>query len=168
MTNRWGKSGNTDTFYFRGLQITVDSNCSHEIKRHLLLGSKTMTNLDSIFKKQRHHFADKGLYSQSYDFSSGHVRMRVGCKEGWMLKNFDAFQLQCWEDFGESLGLQGDQPVNPKRNQPWIFIGRIGAEAEATVLWPPDTKRWLIGKVSDAGKDWRQEEKGVAEEEMVR
>ena len=60
MTYRWGKSGNTDTFYFRGLQITVDSNCSHEIKRHLLLGSKTMTNLDSIFKKQRHYFANKG------------------------------------------------------------------------------------------------------------
>ena len=60
MTNRWGKSGNTDTFYFRGLQITVDSNCSHKIKRHLLLGSKTMTNLDSIFKKQRHYFANKG------------------------------------------------------------------------------------------------------------
>ena len=140
-------------FIFLGSKITAGGDCSHKIKRLLLLERKAMTNLDSIFKKQRHHFADKGLYSQSYDFSSGHVRMRVGCKEGWMLKNFDAFQLQCWEDFGESLGLQGDQPVNPKRNQPWIFIGRIGAEAEATVLWPPDVKTRLIGNDPDGGKD---------------
>ena len=65
------------------------------------------------------------------------------------------------EDSWESLGLQGDEPVSPKRNQPWIFIGRTDTEAEATILWPPDVKRWLIGKDSDAGKDWRWEEKGT-------
>ena len=69
-------------FIFLGSKITAGGDCSHKIKRLLLLERKAMTNLDSIFKKQRHHFADRGLYSQSYDFSSGHVQMRVGCKEG--------------------------------------------------------------------------------------
>ena len=67
----------------------------------------------------------------------------------------------------ESLGLQEIQPVNPKGNQSWIFIGRTDAEAEATILWPPDVKNWLIGKDPDARKDWRQEDKGVTEDEMV-
>ena len=68
----------------------------------------------------------------------------------------------------ESPGLQGDRTVSPKGNQPWIFIGRIDAEAEAPILWPPDVKSWLIGKDPDAGKDWRQEEKWAAEDDMVR
>ena len=71
------------------------------------------------------------------------------------------------EDSWESLGLQGDQPVNPKENQPWIFIGRIDIEAEAPILWLPDVKNWLIWKDPDAGKDWKQEEKGMTEDEMV-
>ena len=71
------------------------------------------------------------------------------------------------EDSWESPGLQGDQTVNPKGNQSWIFIGRIGAEGEAPILWPPDGKNWLIGKVPDTGKDWRWEEKGMTEIEMV-
>ena len=71
------------------------------------------------------------------------------------------------EDSWESLGLQGDQTINPKGNQPWIFIGRTDAEAEIPVLGPLDAKNWLIGKDPDAGKDWRQEEKGATENEMV-
>ena len=71
------------------------------------------------------------------------------------------------EDSWESLGLQGDPVVNPKGNQPWIFTGRTDTEAEAPILWPPDAKNWLIGKDPDAGKDWRQEEKGMTEDEMV-
>ena len=77
LANRWGKSGNSDRFYFLGLQITVDSDCSHEIKKRLLLGRKAMTNLDSIFKS-RYHFADKGPYSQSYSFSNSDVWMWAG------------------------------------------------------------------------------------------
>ena len=84
-------------------------------------------------------------------------------KEGWALKNCGAR-----EDSGECLGLQGDQPVNPKGNLSWIFIGRTDAKAEAPMFWPPDVKNWLIGKDPDAGKDWRQEEKGTTEDEMVR
>ena len=71
------------------------------------------------------------------------------------------------EDSWESLGLQGDPTANPKGNYSWIFIGRTDAEAEAPILWPPDAKNWLTGKDSDVGKDWRQEEKGTTEDEMV-
>ena len=71
------------------------------------------------------------------------------------------------EDSWESLGLQGDQIVNPKGNQSWIYIGRIDAEAEAPIIWPPVVKNLLIGKDPDAAKDWRQEKKGVTENEMV-
>ena len=71
------------------------------------------------------------------------------------------------EDSWESLGLLGDQTHNPKGNQSWIFIGRTDAEAETPILWPPDAKNWLLGKDPDAEKDWRQEEKGTTEDEMV-
>ena len=71
------------------------------------------------------------------------------------------------EDFWESLGLQGDQTISPKRNQSWIFFGRTDAKAEAPIVWPPDGKSWLIGKDPDAGKDWQWQEKGMTEDEMV-
>ena len=71
------------------------------------------------------------------------------------------------EDSSESLDCKEIKPVSPKGNQPQIFIGRTDAEAEAPILWPPDAKSWLIGKAPDAGKDWRQEEKGMTEDEMV-
>ena len=119
-------------------------------------------------KKQRHYFADKGPSSHSYGFSSGHVWMweldHKCCAEELML-----FNCGVGEDSWESFGLQGDQTfqVNPKGNQSWIFIGRIDAEAETLILWPSDGKNWLIRKDPDAGEDWRQEEKGMTEVEMV-
>ena len=125
-----------------------------------------MYNLQCV-KKQRHQFADKDLYSQSYGFSSGHVWMwQLDHKEGWALKNW-CFWTVVLEKTLESP-LDSKQIVNLKRNQPWTFIGRTDAEAEAPILWPPDAKSWLIGKDPDARKDWRQKEKGVAEKEMVR
>ena len=87
-------------------------------------------------------------------------------KESWVLRNW-CFWTVVLEKTRESLGLQGDPAVNPKGNQSWIFIGRTDAEAEAPILWPPDAKNWHIGKDPDAGKDWRQEEKGMTEDEMV-
>ena len=119
-------------------------------------------------KKQKHHFTNKDLYSQSCDFSSSHVQtLELDHKEGWVLKNL-CFQIVVLEETLESpLDSKEIKPVNPKRNQSWIFIGRSDAEAEAPVLWPPDAKNWLIGKDPDAGKDWRQKEKGAAEDEMV-
>ena len=80
-----------------------------------------------------------------------------------MLLNYGA-----GKDSWEFLGLQEIKPVNPKGNQPWVFIGSTDAEVEAPISWPPDEKSWLIGKYPDAGKDWRQKEKGMAEDEMIR
>ena len=88
-------------------------------------------------------------------------------KEGWALKNW-CFCIVVLEKTLESpLDCKESKPVNPKGDQPWTFIRRTEAEAEAPVLWPPDAKSWLTGKDSDAGKDWRQEKKGVTEEEIV-
>ena len=118
-------------------------------------------------KKQRHYFTNKDPYSQSYGFSSSHVWMwELAHKEGWELKNW-CFQTVVLEKTLESpLDCKEIKPVNPKRNQPWIFIGRNDAKAEAAVLWFPDVKSWLIGKDPDAVKNWRKE-KGTTENEMV-
>ena len=94
-----------------------------------------------------------------------------GC-ESWTIKKVerrrtDAFELGVGEGTWESLGQQGDPTVNPKGNQSWIFIGRTDVEAETPILWLPNVKNWLIWKDPNAGKDWRQEEKGMTEDEMV-
>ena len=95
-----------------------------------------------------------------------------GC-ENWTIKKaehqrIDAFELWCWRRLFESpLDSKEIQSVNPKGNQSWIFIGRTDAEAETPILWPPNAKNWLTGKDPDAGKDWRREEKGMTEDEMV-
>ena len=104
-------------FIFLGSKITVDGDCSHEIKRWLLLGRKAMTNLDSVIKKQKHHFANKGLYSQNYGFSSSHVWMwELDHKEGWALKNW-CFQIMVLEKTPESLlDTKEIKPVHPKGN----------------------------------------------------
>ena len=143
------------------------NHCSHEIKRRLLLGRKAMTNLDSIFKS-KDYFADKGLYSQSYGFSSCHVRMwELDHKEGWAPKNWSFWPVALEKILENPLDSKAIKPVNPKGNQSWIFIGRTDAEAKTPILWPPDVKNWLIWKDPDAEKNWRQEEKGTAEDEMV-
>ena len=154
-------------FIFLSSKVTVDGDCNHEIKRRLLFERKAMTNLDSILKS-RDHFADKSPSSQSYGFSSHHRQMwELDHKDGWVLKNW-CFQIVVLEKILEScLESKKIKPSNPKGNQPWIFIGRTDAEAEALVFFLPDTKRQLIGKDSDVGKDWRQEKKGMAEIEMV-
>ena len=119
-------------------------------------------------KKQRHYFASKGLSSQSYGFSSSHVRMwEVDYKESWALKNWCFWTVVLEKTLESLLDCKEIQPVHPKENQSWIFIGRTDAETEAPVLWPPDAKNWFIGKDPEAGKDWRQEEKGLTEDEMA-
>ena len=116
-------------------------------------------------EKQRHHFADKSQYSQSYGFSSSHLQMwELDHKEGWMPKNWFFWTMVLEKTLESSLDCKEIKPVNPKGNQPWIFIGRADAEAEVPILWLPDAKNYLIGKDPDAGKDWRQEEKGTTEE----
>ena len=119
-------------------------------------------------KKQSHDFADKGPSSQSYGFSSSHVWIwELDHKESWVLKNWCFWTVVLEKTLESLLDLKEIQPVHPKGTQSWIFIGRTDAEAEAPMLWSPDVKYWLIGKDPDAGKDWRQEEEGMTEDEMV-
>ena len=119
-------------------------------------------------KKQRLHFSDKSLYSQSYGFSSSHVWMwELDHKESWVLKNWCFGTVVLEKTLKSPLDCKDIKPVNPKRNQSWIFIERTNAEAEAPIIWPSDGKNWLTGKNPDAGKYWRQEEKGMTEDEMV-
>ena len=120
---------------------------------------KIYDNPRQHIKKQRHHFNNKGLSSQTYGFASIHVRMwELYYKESWAPKNW-FFWVAVLEKTLESLLDSKIKPVNPKGNQSWMFTRRTDAEAEAPILWPPDVKNWLIEKDPDAGKDWRQEEK---------
>ena len=119
-------------------------------------------------KKQRHYFANKGLSSQSYGFSSSHVWMwELDYEESWALKNWCLWTVVLKKTLESPLDYKEIQPVHPKGNQSWIFIGRTDAEAETPIIWPPDAKNWPIRKDPDPGKAWRQEEKGMTEDEMV-
>jgi len=119
-----------------------------------------------FFLKQRHYFANKGPYSQSYGFSISHVWLwELDYKKGWAPKNWCFWIVVLEKTLERSLDCKEIKPVNPSGNEPWIFIG--GTDAEAPILWPPVAKSQLIRKDNDARKDWRQEEKGVTEDEMV-
>ena len=133
-----------------------------------LLWRKAVTNLDRVLKNRAITLPTKVCYSQRYRFSSSHVRMwELDHKEGWLPKNWCLQTVVLEKTLESSLDSKEIKPVNPKRNQPWIFIGMTDAEAKASIPWPPYMKNQLIGKDPDVGKDWRQEEKGVTEDEMV-
>ena len=155
-------------FIFVGSKITADGDCSHKIEWRLLLGRKAMTNLGSILKSRDITLPAKVHIIKAKVFPV----VMYGC-ESWIIKKteywrIDAFWLWCWEKTLESpLDSKEIQPVHPKRIQSWIFTGRTDAEAEAPILWPPDAKNWVIRKDPDAGADWRWEEKGTAEDEVV-
>ena len=154
-------------FIFLGSKITADGNCNNEIKRCLLLARKVMTNLDSILKSRDITLPTKVRLVQAMVFPV----VMYGC-ENWTIKKaehwrIDAFELWCWRRLLSPLDCKEIQPVHPKGDQSWVFISRTDVEAETAILWPPDVKRWLIGKDLDAGKDWGQEEKGTTEDEMV-
>ena len=126
-----------------------------------------MTNIDSILKS-RNNFANKGPSSQGYRFSSGHVWMcELEYKESWALKNWCFWTVVLEKTLESPLDCKEIKPVHPKGNQSWIYTGRIVAEAQAPILWPPDVKSWLIWKDPKAGKNWRREEKGMKEDEMA-
>ena len=143
-------------FTFGGSKMTADGDCSHEIKRRLLLGRKATTNLDKMRpKKQRHYFADKGPSNQRYGFSSNNVWMwGLVSKESWVLKNWCFWTVVLEKTFESPLDCKKIQPVHPKRSQSWIFTGRTDAEAESPILWPHDMKNWVTGKDPNAEKDW--------------
>ena len=139
---------------------------SNEVKRCLLLGRKVMTNLDSILKS-RYYFANKGPSGQDFGFSSSHVWIwELDYKESWVQKNWCFWTVLLEKTLENPLDCKEIQPVHPKGDQSWVFIGRTDAEAETPVLWPSHVKSWLIGKNPDAGRDWGQEEKGTTEDEM--
>ena len=118
-------------------------------------------------KKQRHHFTDNDQYIQSYGFCSSIVQVwELDPKEGWAPKNWCFWIVVLEKTLESPLDSKEVKPVNPKENQPWIFIGRTDAEAKAPILWPPDVKNQLIGKDPEGKKDWRQKEKGKAEDEI--
>ena len=154
-------------FIFLGSKITTDGDCSHEIKRRLLLGRKAVTNLDSILKS-RDIIADKDLSSQSYDFSSSHIWVwELQYKYSWAPKIWCFWTVMLENTLESPLDNKKIKAANPKGNQLWIFIERTDGEAEAPILWPPDIKTCLNGKDLDVGKGWRQKEKGMTEDEMV-
>ena len=154
------------SFFFH-FSITADGDCSHETKRCLLFGRKVMTNLDSIFKSRDITLPTKVRLVKVIVFPVVTYGCELDYKESWALKNW-CFSTVLLEKILESpLDCKESQPVHPKGNQSWIFIRMTDAEAETRIVWPPDAKNRFIGKDSDAGKDWRQEEKGTAEDEMI-
>ena len=153
-------------FTFLGSKITADGDCSQEIKRCLLLGRKSMTNLDSILKRR-----DITLPMVCLVKAMVFPVVMYGCeldnKESWVTKNWCFWTVVLEKTLESPLDSKETQPVHPKGGQSWTFIGRTDAEAEIPILWPPDAKNWHIGKDPDAGKGWRQEEKGTTEDETV-
>ena len=153
-------------FIFLGSKITADGDYSHEIKT-LAHWKKSYDQPRQHIKKQRHHFANKGLSSQSSGFSSSHVWMwELDHKESWVPKNWCFWTVVLEETLETPSDCREIKSVNPKGNQSWIFTGRTDVEAETPILWPPGVKNWLIGKDPDAGKNWRQKETGTTEDEM--
>ena len=137
-----------------------------KFKKRLLLGRTVMTNLDSILKSKDITLPTKVHLNKAMVFPV----VMYGC-ESWTIKKaesqrIDAFELWCWRRLLSPLDCKEIQPVHPKGNQSWVFIGRNDVEAETPILWPPDAKSWLIWKDPDAGKEWRQE-KGTTEDEMA-
>jgi len=119
-------------------------------------------------KKQGHCFANKGPSSQGYGFSRSHVWIwGFDCKESWEPKNWCFWTGVLEKTLESPLDCKEIQPVHPKGDRSWVFIGRTDAEAETPILWLPDVKNWLIWKDTDAGKDWGQVEKGMTEVDMV-
>ena len=155
-------------FIFLGSKITTDGDCSYKIKRHLLLGRKAMANPDSILKSRDITLPTKVHLVKAMVFSCSQVLMwDLDYKESWMSKTWCFWTVVLQKTLESPLDSEEIKPVNPKRNQRWIFIGRTDVEAETPILWPTDAKSQLIGNDPDAGKGWMQEDKGMTEDEMV-
>ena len=152
-------------FIFLGSRITTDDDCGHEIKRRLLLGRKSMTNLNNILKSRDITLSTKFHLVKAMVFPV----VMYGC-ESWTIKKAEHWRIDAFEVWYCRRLLRVPWTArrsNQSIRKSWIFIGRTDAEAKTPILWPLDAKNWLIGKAPDAGKDWRQEEKGMTEDEMV-
>ena len=141
-------------FIFLGSKITVEADCSHEIKKTLAPWKESYDQPRQQIKKQRHYFINKGPSSQGYGFSSSHVWMwELDYKESWVQKNWCFWTVVLEKTLESPLDCKEIQPVLPKGDQSWVFIERTDVEAETPILWPPDAESWLIRKDPDAGKD---------------
>ena len=159
--------GTVKDFIFGGSKITADGDCSHEIKRRLFLGRKSITNLDSILKSRDNLCQQRSIQSKLWFFQQSCMDVRGGPLKKTAPKNWCFWTVALEKTLESLFDCKEIKPVNPKGNQSWIFIGRTDDEAEAPLLWPPDAKNWLAEKDPDAGKDWRQEKKGTTEHEMT-
>ena len=152
VANRWETMETMRDFIFLGSKIIADGDCSHEIKRHLLLGRKAVTNLDSILKSRDITLPTK-IRVVKTGFSSSRVWMwELDQKEGWAPKNWCFWTVVLEKTLESPLDSKEIKAVHPKGNQSWIFIGRIDAEAETPILWPPDAKNRHIRKTMMLGK----------------
>ena len=166
MANRWGNNGNSGWLYFFGLQNHCRWWLQPWNQKMLTPWKESYEQPRQHIKKQRHYFVNKGLSSQGYGFSSSHILMlELDYKESWVLKNWCFWTVVLEKTLESPLDCNEIQPVHPKGDHSWVFIGRTDVEAETPILWPPDGKSWLIGKDPDAGKDWGQEETGMTEDE---
>ena len=167
MANRWETKKIVTDFIFLSSKVTADSDCSHEIKRCLLLKRKAMTNLDNILKSKVITLPTNVHIVKAMVFPVVMYRCELDHKESWVPKNWCFWSVVLEKTLESPLDCKAIQPVHLKGDQSWVFIGRTDAEAGTPTLWQPDAKSWLIGKGPDAGKDWRQKETGTSEEEMV-
>ena len=169
MANRWGKMETVTDLIFLGSKISADSDCNHDVKGRLLLGRKAMTNLDSVLESR-----DLTLLTKVHTVKAMVSAVVTYRCESWTIekaehkKNWCVWIVMLEKTLESPLDCREIKPINPQGNQPWIFIGRTDAEGETSILCLPDAKSQLIGKDPDAGKDWRQEEKGTTKDEMVR
>ena len=167
----WDIDGETvetvSDFIFLGSKITADGDFSHEIKRCLLLGRKVMTNLDSILKSRDMTLPTKVRLVKAMVFPAIMYGWECWTVKKAECRRIDAFELWYRRRLLSPLDCKEIQPVHPKGNQSWIFIGKTDTEAETPILRPPDVKNWLTGKDPDAEKHWGQEEKGTTEDEMA-
>ena len=167
MANRWGNNGNSDFIFFFGSKITADGDYSHEIKRRLLLGMKAMTNLDGILKGGDVTLPTKVHLVKVMVFPV----VMYGC-ESWTIKKtehrrIDALVLWCWRRLLRVPWIAGRSSQSIlKEISPEYSLEGLMLKLKLQ-LWPPDAKNWLIGKDSYDGKDWRQEEKRMTEDELV-
>ena len=142
----WETMETVTDFIFLGSKSTADGDCSHEIKRCLLLGRKAMTNLDSILKSRDIILLTKFCLVKAMVFPVVMYGCELDYKESWVLKNWCFWTVVLEKTLESPLDCKEIKLVNPKGNQSWIFIGKTDAEAEAPILWPPNGKNWLIGK----------------------
>ena len=162
-----GNSRNSVKLYFLGSKITADGDCSHKIKRRLLLGRGVMTNLDSMFRSRDITLPTKVRLVKAIVFSGRVWMWELDCEESWGLKTWCFSTVVLEKTLKSPLDCKEIQPVHSKEDQPWVFIVRTDAKAGTHICWPPHVKSWLIGKDSDAGRNWGQEQKEPTEDEMA-